>query len=409
MQTQNETQWTDAEWREAKKVGSTNAKARDKLRAEFVELIPEWIKDNMTQAALHDMALSWNSKHGEPFYAYEIMALLDAAWDKYHKMKTENLNQDTQDTTAPSRLKLTNLIDIYSYANPEYSINEILIKNSLTLLTGYSGSGKSLLLLNIIYSLLENELLFNHYQPTDKQQHKVLLIDEENPGSFLKDRLLRLGFADHAIQFLHFQGVKLDEVETFSELLEIIETEKPSVIAFDSLVRIHNKKENDAEMSRVMEKLRQIVNLGITVILLHHEGKTENANKKKTARGSSDIVAAADAVMNIEEKEGHIILSNPKNRCGESFPPIKLRLNTDSLKFEYIGHHLTESAEILNEIKDILQNEDKLGAKELLARLKDNGTELGINKLRLLLTQAALDRILKEEVGLRGKKEYSIV
>mgnify|MGYP003394700132 FL=1 len=212
---------------------------------------------------------------------------------------------------------------------------------------------------------------------------------------------------NYLIQFLHYQGVKIDDRNLFEELMDIIVTEEPNIICFDSLIRIHNASENDAsEMSGVMQRLREIVNTGATVLCIHHDGKSENSNKKKTARGSSDIVGAVDLVLNCEEVGGEVILSNPKNRIAEPFSAIKIKLNPATYKFDFLGHVLPEGAEVLEEIKDMVCRPGSWGVKEILIELKAAAFKIGHEKLRGILSQAVREGVLVEYTALRGKREY---
>lgn len=364
---------------------------------ELLQLLISWFADGLTAAEVHDLALAWNQKNGALLLDSAVM---QAADDIYNKLQA--------DKDPTTQLKTSTINNILTSPNPEFVIDEILTKNTLTLISGYTGTKKTFLLFNLFFSLLTKEALFNHFRVTDNAKHKILLVDEENPGSVLKDRFLRMGFngAEHDILFLHFQSVKLDNENIFQELISIIEIEKPTVVAFDSLIRIHNKSENDAsEMATVMGKLREIANLGITCLVIHHEGKTENTNKKKTARGSSDIVGAADCILNLEEKEDYLILSNPKNRGSEPFKPLKIRLQ-DTFKFEFLGHNLPEGVAILSEIRGIVQGKGQWGVREILESLKESGYTVGHNRLREILEQAVRDKALSLYEGLRGKKEY---
>jgi archaellum biogenesis ATPase FlaH len=365
-------------------------------RLELLKLLISWFADGLKPAQIHDLILGWNEKNGGLLLSSELMQAADDIWNKI---------QADKDTTT--HLKLSTLSWILSSPSPEYAIDKILIANSLTLITGYSGSFKTFLMLYIISCLLTKEPLFGQYEVSDKSEYRVLWIDEENSGPILKDRFLKIGLLDYPIQFLHYQGVKLDDRGLFDELMNIITAEKLNLVCFDSLIRIHNASENDAsEMSGVMQKLREIVNTGATVFCIHHDGKSENLNKKKTARGSSDIVGSVDLILNCEETNGEVILSNPKNRIAEPFSAIKIRLNPDSYKFDFLGHVLPEGAEVLEEIEDVVCRPGSWGVKEILIELKAAAFKIGHEKLRGILSQAVREGVLVEYTALRGKKEY---
>jgi len=61
----------------------------------------------------------------------------------------------------------------------------------------------------------------------------------------------------------------------------------PDVVIIDPFIKFHNKDENSAqEMGFILERLRNLIeDYSISLILVHHQGKEENAG----ARGSSAI------------------------------------------------------------------------------------------------------------------------
>ncbi len=304
------------------------------------------------------------------------------------------------------KLKLTTLGDIFSHEDPNYLINKILMENALILLTAYSGVGKSLLVLFLIHSVLTGKKLFDHFAVL--KQGSVLIVDEENPGSFLKDRLSKIGFTqDMPLHFLHFQKVKLDRMDCFRELTHIINELKPTLVVFDALIRIHSQKENDADMAIVMERLRDIVNLGTTVVVIHHHRKGAG-DKKEAVRGSSDILGGVDMSLSLEEKGDFLILSSPKSRM-QPIEPVRLRLETDnnSLAFRFMGTEINENQAVTNEVVNILEGGVSLGVKEIMTELKDRNHEIGQNRLREIL-QGVSGRELQETTGERGKKIYSL-
>lgn len=314
---------------------------------------------------------------------------------------------DTYNTHKPVKLKISSLQDILSYEDPTYLINPILIENTLTMLSSYAGVGKSLLSLFVAFSVTTGRKLFDHFNVS--KHGRVLIVDEENPGSFLKERLMMIGFTDDMpISFLHFQKVKLDRADCFAEITQIVKDLKPVLVIFDALIRIHTAKENDAsEMALVMERLRDIVNLGTTVLPIHHHRKGAG-DKKESVRGSSDIMGGIDMHLSLEEKGEHLILSSSKTRT-RPIEPIRLKLETagDTLSFRFMGNEVSENQLIINEIVEILQGNIKLGVKEILEELKARAHEIGQNKLREVL-QGATGKELIETTGDRGKKLYSL-
>jgi hypothetical protein len=80
---------------------------------------------------------------------------------------------------------------------------------------------------------------------------------------------------------------------------------------FDSMIRFHGADENSAtEMSHVMARLRELANVGASVIVLHHRSKSETSSY----RGSSEIVAGADAAFALAKSRDLLELRTIKNR-----------------------------------------------------------------------------------------------
>jgi len=75
--------------------------------------------------------------------------------------------------------------------------------------------------------------------------------------------------------------------------------------------RFHEADENSAtQMAPVMASLRELANAGASVVVLHHKSKSETSSY----RGSSDIVAGADAAFALAKRDGLLELRTIKNR-----------------------------------------------------------------------------------------------
>ena len=122
----------------------------------------------------------------------------------------------------------------------------------------------------------------------------VLFLDRENPVSVIIDRLDRLGFAD--CPRLRFWGGWLPEEAPLPDSAVITEwvrsCDPRPLVVVDSLVAFHGGDPNDASACRgFMHRCRRLADLGATVVVIHHDGKSETA---KDFRGSSDFKAAID-------------------------------------------------------------------------------------------------------------------
>jgi hypothetical protein len=135
-------------------------------------------------------------------------------------------------------------------------------------------------------------------------------------------------------------------------------------------------------MSRVMGAFRRIANEGVTVWIIHHHRKGDGPLDQK-ARGSGDIVGGVDTEFSITEKDGILSFSSVKTRM-EPFGPVQLKLiiDKDQMKVVYQG---TEEETLMGEVKEILQDQDRLTISEILEAFRDRKLDIGINKLRKIL------------------------
>jgi hypothetical protein len=300
-------------------------------------------------------------------------------------------------------MRLKSIEEIFNAEDPTYLIEKVFFKNTLNLLVSGSGECKSLLALNIAYSVATGKPLWGHFNVTESG--RVLIVDEETGNSFLKKRLKDLSFTiELPIKFLHLEEVKVDDPSSFEELQNHIDTFKPIFVVFDCLVRLHNQKENlSEEMAKVMSKFRTLVNQGYTVLLLHHHRK-----RGDFYRGSTDILASVDSCFAIQKKGSELTLSCIKNRFAEPFKDIRLSFltNDSSIEIIYAGYAGNKLQETLDEVIQILQGGKELGVEDIRNALKKH--RIGINRLRDLLDEAVRDGVLSRTSTGRNKKLYTI-
>jgi archaellum biogenesis ATPase FlaH len=286
---------------------------------------------------------------------------------------------------AEGRLKLTGVEDILNAEPVKYLIDRILIKDTLTMLSAYAATGKSLLSLAIAKSILTGDNLFETFSVSETGG--VLIIDEENPKAFLKERLQAFGFTpDMPLHFLHYQNIKLDNDSLFNELCGIIERIRPSLVIIDSLIRIHGQKENEASMAFVMGRLRNLVQLGTTVLLIHHHRKGAG-DIREGIRGHSDIIGGVDMAITLEQKEDCLLLSYAKSRT-VSHEPIRLELQASdgNLSFKCLGSDFAAITEVILNI--LSENLDGMNQTEILKVIKDiEGLDYGNYKIRQVLSR----------------------
>jgi RecA-family ATPase len=320
--------------------------------------------------------------------------------------KTRGLLDGSQTKTSLD-LKIITPKDVRLYEETTPLVEPFIYRGTVNLFSGPSGKGKSIVTLSMAKSILTGCHTWGKFQVVTPG--RVLLIDEETPKPFLKDRFEKMGIGENLpLYILHFQGIQIDRSNYVESLLEKIREIKPTFIIFDSLIRFHSQNENEAgPMSKVMGAFRKIANEGVTVWIIHHHRKGDGPLDQK-ARGSSDIIGGVDTEFSITEKNGILNFSSVKTRV-ESFGPIhlKLEINDEEIKVVYQG---TEEEELYVEIKEILGDQERLTVSEILEALSERKIETGIYKLRKVLKEANQQGITaqKEKHGKTYRTVYSL-
>jgi RecA-family ATPase len=181
----------------------------------------------------------------------------------------------------------------------EWVVDRLIPKESITVLFGKGGIGKTWLMMDMARCIGSGI----DYLGYETRQTPVIFVDFENPVAVLNTRTQRLGEAEG----VHFWRVgnelkppKLDspEWEQYKELPE------ESVLVFDTLRASQSGDENDSrDMAEVMNRMKELRDMGFTIILLHHTAK----NTDKVSKGSTAIVDLADHILGltrVRQKEG---------------------------------------------------------------------------------------------------------
>ena len=268
-----------------------------------------------------------------------------------------------QHSEDPNKLhyRITTVDEILRYPEPQFMIEKILVKETLNIIASYAGVGKSVIALSIAKAILTGRPLWNHFNVIEKGA--VLLIDEETPRPFLRERVEKMGF-NYTMPFyvIHFEGVKIDEDAGIEALNEALDRIKPKVLIIDSFIRIHGQDENKSQtMARVMDRLRKIVNQGIIVVLIAHHGKGEDRPKTERLRGTSDIPAGIDVEYSLVDKsdggrsgEKTVEFRSVKTRTRPVDPILlKMTFEENEIRVEYEGTKTENlSVEILSALAE---------------------------------------------------------
>lgn len=220
---------------------------------------------------------------------------------------------------------------------PPDIIKDLLPPESVLMLYGEPGTGKTLLALHLAIYLAAGRP-WHHLQIT--QPHRVAYLALEGGYWTLRDRLNTLMDKDILAPEDEFylcptSAIDILDPATFGGLVAELERIQPDVIFVDPLRKAHHEEENDnGAMELVLSRLRSLITGNKrSLIIIHHSNKS-----KESARGASAILGDVDTSLKLEWKspgsyDGIRVLRAEKVRHGPTPPPLFLALDPESLTF----------------------------------------------------------------------------
>ncbi len=178
----------------------------------------------------------------------------------------------------------------YAPKNIEFVVDGLIACGSVTGFTGDSGAGKSTLLT----AMAGHVALGEPFMGRSCSRRNVLIVDRENPGAVVNERLGRLHLQDG--EAMRIWGGWCDSpppaLDSPEILKWVVQTHPKPLIIVDSFIAFLDGDENDSFIvRRFMHQLRRLADAGAAVGLIHHIGKGESSRQY---RGSSDFKAGLD-------------------------------------------------------------------------------------------------------------------
>jgi len=186
-------------------------------------------------------------------------------------------------------------------AQVEWVIEGMLPAGSVNMFSSESGTGKTW----VAYAMAGAVSRGEPFLDLTVKQMPTLYIDGENPMGVVKDRLMGLGVPE--TPNLHVWGGWNHDNLPFGPddpRAEQFAGVTKGLIVWDSLIEFHPGEEVSAsETRKYMKNFRKLANLGATILILHHAGKSA---KSRQYRGSSDIKASVDTAYTLEKAAGSL-------------------------------------------------------------------------------------------------------
>ncbi|KKW07380.1 MAG: Bifunctional DNA primase/polymerase [Parcubacteria group bacterium GW2011_GWA1_53_13] len=318
----------------------------------------------------------------------------------------------TTSAFAPMRIG-----DLLAMAIPpaKWLIEKLLPVGGRGVISGRPGSYKTWILLHMAMQVSRGEPVFGSFKTT---KGSVLLIDEENRLQTLRERIEKLGYvASDNIYLLSLEGFKVDKEENMRKLEAFVELHDIRLVIMDSLVRVHQKDENDAgQMKDVFDALKPLVKKDVAILFTHHHRKQPSDDEEspsKTSqrlRGSSDILAAIESHVAVSnEVAGRLVLVQTKSRDDEAQKPFEVNIETKDgrLSFEFEGEikdSVLAFEQAKEKIHEFLVSEGReVDRAEIETKLKPF---VGENSIGKALKTLAEENKIEVQRGVKNKKIY---
>lgn len=190
---------------------------------------------------------------------------------------------------------------------PQFLIDGILQLQAILMVAAFVGQKKTLLALNLVWSLLTGNPLFGKYEVLQRPS-RVIYLGPENGLISFKDRLVRLGLREYVGKTLFFTTMNL---ENPPELYDLPESEaiKGAAVLVDTLIRYSEGNENDSAAMKVLAGIAfALIRKGAAaVIVLHHSRKSSTTANEITlencSRGSGELVAFVSAAIGMRTQD----------------------------------------------------------------------------------------------------------
>lgn len=198
---------------------------------------------------------------------------------------------------------------------PDWLIPDLIERGTKTLIVGEPKSYKTWVALNLAWSVISGDAFMGNpdWHPVQSGL-QVMLVEEEGSPYRLAERVSKVwgGKLTGKFHAIHRQGVKLDDIESFSILRQEVLRVRPDLLIFDPYASLHLQDENTVQGTMlVQDALNTILRAlpSVAIVTLHHTPKEATG-----PRGSGALWGASDVLIKIARRETGIIEFQTRER-----------------------------------------------------------------------------------------------
>ena len=228
--------------------------------------------------------------------------------------------------------KLLTRVDKIKLRPPDWLIRGLLEKDSLALLFGDSGCGKSFVAIDWACRIATGTPWRGH----EVKSAPVIYIAGEGHQGFarrIKAWEVHYGVELAEKPFYRTAAIAIPDPLLVKQFIEEVTetTGKPALVVIDTLARNFGVGDENStqDMTRFVAACDSIrKQYDCTILIVHHTGH----NEKNRARGAVALKAALDAEYRLKKKDdGHLLLTATKMKEAEEPPPLAMKLTSVEL------------------------------------------------------------------------------
>lgn len=184
-------------------------------------------------------------------------------------------------------------------------------RRNIILLTGESGAGKTWVAYELVRAVASGTQWLGRGVACVPET--VLVLNYDSPTDTVRFRVRRLAFNQEWEIYYHTLGLTKPPIPSMPQMLKLLEEAgklklilqhlKPALIVVDSLRQGHTLNENDNnDMAKLMSVYKAWAT-DSTVVLIHHTAKTDKSSWTAKSRGSGEIIASSNVVIEVNENK----------------------------------------------------------------------------------------------------------
>jgi hypothetical protein len=312
-----------------------------------------------------------------------------------------------------------------AYTPTRWAVEGLLPQPGILLLAGIPGIGKTWLDLTLALAVAAGSPWLNRFQA---RQGPVLLVLEEEDASAVLERLdllyAGLGLSQEAgdalpVHFLIQQGVSLvtEEGTLGPELLRHVQEVRPTLAVLDPFRRVHGLDENDSgQMSGLFNLLRgltQATEPPCSLLLVHHLRKRSEhpEDTLDRLRGSSDIAASVDSVLEVGGQFGNLVVKHSKSKRGPALGTFLVlgEVSPQAVRLCFVDHEVKAESDREALRTWLLETLRRVGPQNL-SQLSKAGKPQGYGRARISrrCEELAAEGALLIRPGRKNSKLYAL-